>query len=286
METEFITTFLVVARSPSMTDAAEILHITQPTLSNRIRILEEDLGVKLFVRGKGIRKLDLTEEGRAFISIAEKWQRLSEETRSFALSPDKPTFTITSGKTLSNYIMPAVYRRFMKRNLPAAVKCLSTNYQDSYLAVETKKADAAFISTTMTSQKVSAIHLTNERLVLVCSNNSSYQGTPHPSQLPGDKMVYNMWNHEITRWHEYWFGYKHPPISVDGLRLGEELLAEPEYWAVVPISVARAMKKKGFLRYLELIDAPPSRPLYLLTLDPQHEYTQFIVEDFIKEINA
>ncbi len=286
MDTEYINTFLVVAKSPSMTEAAEVLHITQPTLSNRIQILETDLGLRLFVRGKGVRRLELTEAGKAFIPIAEKWQTLCDETRNFSTAPTEPTFVVTSGKTLSTYIMPAVYHRFMSRHLPVQLKCLSTNYQESYLAVESKKADVAFISTTMTSQNVSAIHIANEKMVMVCSKNSSYQGTPHPSQLPADKMIFNMWNYEVSRWHEYWFGYDRHSVYVEGMCLGESILSEPEYWSIVPISVARIMERKGFLHYLELQEPPPSRPLYLLTLMPQHEYTQYIVEDFCKEINA
>lgn len=54
--------FLVIAESENMRTAAEQLHIAQPSLSRQLKALEEDLGVKLFVRSG--QRLHLTEEGR------------------------------------------------------------------------------------------------------------------------------------------------------------------------------------------------------------------------------
>ena len=45
----------------SITKAAELLHITQPTLSRQIAQMEDEMGVKLFDSGK--RKIVLTNEG-------------------------------------------------------------------------------------------------------------------------------------------------------------------------------------------------------------------------------
>lgn len=76
--------FLTVAREENITKAAEILHITQPTLSRQLSKLEEDLGVQLFSRGK--KGIALTAEGMLFrrraseiVELADKAEReLSE----------------------------------------------------------------------------------------------------------------------------------------------------------------------------------------------------------------
>ena len=62
-----IETFLTVLRSGSMTAAAQALYITQPTLSARLQTLEDEVGTPLFVRGKGLRRLELTEAGTRFL---------------------------------------------------------------------------------------------------------------------------------------------------------------------------------------------------------------------------
>ncbi|WP_418764261.1 LysR family transcriptional regulator [Mailhella sp.] len=61
MELRVLRYFLAVAQEESVSRAAELLHITQPTLSRQLMDLEEELGKKLFLRGG--RRMTLTEEG-------------------------------------------------------------------------------------------------------------------------------------------------------------------------------------------------------------------------------
>lgn len=72
--------FLTVAKVGNITKAAEILHITQPTLSRQLMDLEEELGTRLFVRGK--RQITLTNSGLLFqqrvkeiVSLLDKTER-------------------------------------------------------------------------------------------------------------------------------------------------------------------------------------------------------------------
>jgi DNA-binding transcriptional LysR family regulator len=61
---------VAVANNGSFREAAKKLYITQPSLSNGIRELEEEIGVTLFTRtNKGAL---ITEEGRIFLEHAEK----------------------------------------------------------------------------------------------------------------------------------------------------------------------------------------------------------------------
>ena len=48
IETRLLYYFLTVAREQNITKAAKTLHITQPTLSRQMALLEEEIGVKLF----------------------------------------------------------------------------------------------------------------------------------------------------------------------------------------------------------------------------------------------
>ena len=75
-----IYTFLEVCRHMNFTRAAESLNITQPTLSKQMMELEEQLGRKLFVRGK--KKISLTEEGAYLQGCAQEMMRLMEKTES------------------------------------------------------------------------------------------------------------------------------------------------------------------------------------------------------------
>lgn len=61
MELRVLRYFLAVAREQNISGAAELLHLTQPTLSRQLKDLEEELGKTLFIRGN--RKVTLTEDG-------------------------------------------------------------------------------------------------------------------------------------------------------------------------------------------------------------------------------
>ena len=92
MELRVLKYFLMIAREENITRAAQLLHVTQPTLSRQIKELEEELGTKLFVRSNG----DTVLQNRGILSDRElrciqqfikenyremylKWSRLSEE---------------------------------------------------------------------------------------------------------------------------------------------------------------------------------------------------------------
>lgn len=77
MEFRVLKYFLMVAREENITHAAELLHITQPTLSRQMIQLEEELGVKLFQRSK--HRIILTEDGMLLRRRAEEIVALAEK---------------------------------------------------------------------------------------------------------------------------------------------------------------------------------------------------------------
>lgn len=80
MELRTLNYFLMIAREENITRAAQMLHITQPTLSRQLMQLEEELGVKLFERSN--HNIVLTEEGLLLKRRAQEMLSLAEKTRS------------------------------------------------------------------------------------------------------------------------------------------------------------------------------------------------------------
>lgn len=69
MDIKALRYFLAVAREENMTRAAELLHVTQPTLSKQLKALEEELGKQLFTRHAF--SIELTDEGQLLRKRAE-----------------------------------------------------------------------------------------------------------------------------------------------------------------------------------------------------------------------
>ena len=84
MEIRTLKYFLAVAQEENITKAADLLHLTQPTLSRQMMQLEEELGVKLFHRGKY--RVILTDDGLLLKQRAQEIVELAEKTRQDFLS--------------------------------------------------------------------------------------------------------------------------------------------------------------------------------------------------------
>ena len=89
MEIRTLRYFLAVAREENMTKAAEILHVTQPTLSKALKSLEDELGKKLFTRRSF--SIALTDEGMLLRDRAEDLVTMADKIEKEFLSLDEIT---------------------------------------------------------------------------------------------------------------------------------------------------------------------------------------------------
>ena len=89
MEIRVLKYFLAIAQEESISKAAEVLHITQPTLSRQIMDLEVELKTKLLVRGKRNKKIVLTEDGKLLKSRAQEIVELANKTEAEFLVDEK-----------------------------------------------------------------------------------------------------------------------------------------------------------------------------------------------------
>jgi DNA-binding transcriptional LysR family regulator len=79
VDIEFARTFLAVAATGNFVAAASRLHVTQSTVSARIQTLENELGARLFQRGRN--GAELTASGKRFLSHAKNLVRTLEQAR-------------------------------------------------------------------------------------------------------------------------------------------------------------------------------------------------------------
>lgn len=116
MELRVLKYFLAIAREQGITRAAEVLHITQPTLSRQIAELEEELGVQLFDRSG--RRIQLTDEGILFRRRALEILELVDRTREEMTKQDERiegTVSIGCGVLHAFQMLSEVIGRFRER---------------------------------------------------------------------------------------------------------------------------------------------------------------------------
>ncbi len=116
MEIRVLRYFLAVVQEEGINKAAEVLHVTQPTLSRQLSQLEEELGVKLFNRGA--RKITLTNEGILLRRRAEEILSLVDKTEQELVEQEKEVegrINIGSGELAAVQLLPELISSFREK---------------------------------------------------------------------------------------------------------------------------------------------------------------------------
>lgn len=116
MEIRVLRYFLTVVREGGINRAAEVLHITQPTLSRQLAQLEEEVGVKLFHRGA--KKIALTNEGILLRRRAEEILSLVDRTEKELVEQEELVegrIVIGCGELAAVQILPDIIASFYEK---------------------------------------------------------------------------------------------------------------------------------------------------------------------------
>ena len=117
MEIRVLKYFLLVAREENITKAANLLHLTQPTLSRQLMQLQEELGVQLFRRSK--HHIILTEEGMLLRRRAEEIVALADKTKDDLQHREEQlsgTVAVGSGELRSSRFLAQLLTAFQTEN--------------------------------------------------------------------------------------------------------------------------------------------------------------------------
>ena len=112
MEFKQLRTFVEVVRTGSFTDAAQNLFLSQPTVSQHIRQLEEELGTRLVMRTT--RRIEITPQGRKLSTFAEDILALRDRMLESCSSLGHSILTISASTIPSAYILENQEGLFVK----------------------------------------------------------------------------------------------------------------------------------------------------------------------------
>ncbi|MCP1659798.1 CysB family HTH-type transcriptional regulator [Neisseria perflava] len=136
----------------NVSEAAEALFTSQPGISKQIRLLEEELGIQIFIRS-GKRVVSVSQPGKAVLDISERIMRDVQNIKNIGsefTDHDSGTLTIATSHTQARYALPQIVAEFVKRypkvrltikqGSPSAIaQMVSTGEAD--MAVITEKID-------------------------------------------------------------------------------------------------------------------------------------------------
>lgn len=115
-----LTAFLAIARDGTMMGAAQKLRLAQPSLTKRLKLLEEEYGLPLFVRRS--RGMELTSAGRALMRYAEQVEQ------SYLQAKEMLESTRSGRRELLRIGAGPLFRRAY---LPEATDCLQREFPET-----------------------------------------------------------------------------------------------------------------------------------------------------------
>jgi len=209
MDIDRARTFLEIVHSGSFLRAADRLHVTQTTVSARIRTLEEELGRQLFIRNRN--GAQLTPAGREFERFAQSFVQIWERARHQLAIPQGRTSVVALGGELSLWNPLLLdWLVWMKKAKPEIAIDAHVGVPDQLL--EELRTGAVDIAVLYAPKLLSGFRvelLEEERLVLV-------RAPPKPGRPEaGDTYVHVDWGPQFAALHDPRSSFGEP-----GLRVG------------------------------------------------------------------
>lgn len=162
--------FITVADLGSMTAAANVLFISQPTVSQAISELETHYGIKLFERLA--KRLYITQKGSQLLSYARHITALVDEMEQVIKNPEEiGSMTIGASLTIGECLLPALISTFAKKHPHFQVNAIIKNTLDIENLIAKNTVDLAIVEGLVHSADIITESFENDELALVCGKD-------------------------------------------------------------------------------------------------------------------
>ena len=164
-------TLLMVAEEKSFTKAAERLSLTQPAVSHHVRALEQELGVKLIIRGQ--HELKLTQQGEIAVHYARRFQAMYNKMRLRLSDADKHLTNLRIGitHTAENNLITEVLAKYSRQERGITITIITDTIKNLYDMLENYELDLAIVEAKPSKPDLFSLMLDTDYLVCVVSNN-------------------------------------------------------------------------------------------------------------------
>jgi DNA-binding transcriptional LysR family regulator len=259
--------FVDLSQTLSFSQTARNLHLSQSTVSKRIKDLETALQVVLIERGQGMKSLRLTLAGENFLTIANEMLSLWKDACHLGRGRWQSSFTIASLSSLNIQAIPTI-SDYLHEHIPTTHLHVMTSHSGLiYDLVERHQADLGFSLIAREYQNTLVETWFSEPMVVVRpAGTEIFSPVCSPRDLPQEMEIYNYSGISFQAWHdEWWAPVNNSYISLDNASLIPLVLNKPGQWSVVQISMAKKLAATGRYIIQKLTDPPPDRVYYLVT---------------------
>ena len=187
-----IETFLSAAENPSLSEAAKQLHLSQPTVSHQIKLLEQELGNTLFVRSNT--GLQLTEAGRLLLPWARRLLHDTNDLKDMmsSLSDDiAGELRISCSTTAGKYILPQLAARFCQRFPGIKTRILACGPEHAALNLLEGEAHIGVVSSEVRDASLESQKFFRDTITLIVPSNHRWasRSSIDPGELLGEPLI-------------------------------------------------------------------------------------------------
>jgi DNA-binding transcriptional LysR family regulator len=251
--------FITVARHRSLSRAASELDLGQPTISDRLRSLERELGATLVKRqGRGV---TLTTEGEAFLSYAQRTLEVlkqGKETVRAAHTGSGGRVSIAVTVTAGAYLFAPALVAFQREHPDIDVQVRSAHSWESPGLLLDDVVQLALISGPIVHPQLETVQTFRSKLICVAGPNGR-SGAVNRSDLAADRLLVSYWGPAYQSFLEEVIasaidGGKHW-MEISPVELVKGLLIAGVGISIIPEISARLELQAGTLIELPLSDA-------------------------------
>ena len=185
-----VDTFLEVCRLMNYTRAAEQLNLTQPAVSQHIRWLEEQCGVKLFHYEN--KQLSLTAAGQMLRSaaITMKQDQMFLYRRMQEADSEDADLCFGVTPTVGMYLIPKPLAAYRRQHPSAKVSMQVENSELLCRWLDSGEIDFAILEGYFHKEDYDSMLYRTERYLAVCAQDYPFQNTPHQlADLLGETLL-------------------------------------------------------------------------------------------------
>ena len=184
--------FLAVARLGNLSRAAEEMFVTQPTLTARLKGLEEEVGDELFVRtSRGMR---LTDAGKEFLPYAERSVGSFEEGRRHLAElrgASGGRLVLGASPGVGTYALPGLLERFAAVH-PGVSVSVRTGHSEDILEMVLKEEVQVGLTRAMKHPEIESLRLYEDELVLVVDpgHRLTRRGSANLAEIGEEQLIF------------------------------------------------------------------------------------------------
>lgn len=283
--------FLAVHRSGSVSAAARVLGIAQPTVTGHLQTLERLEGEALFVRtARGM--LPTARADRLAARLAEPFDRLAEVLGGEATSPVEHRIRIGgAAEFTASVVMPALAQAVAGGLRVHVTTGLADDLLDDARA---GRLDVVISSVRPRGRSLPAVGLVDEEFALVASPGLDLDPAEVAERGPDALRAYPLlaYAQDVPILRRYWrhvFGMRldrEPGLIAPDLRALAAAAVARAGVTVLPTYLIRAELADGRLRMLMATDDPPINTLFLVRRPGAPAEASRIVEDALRQAVA